>query len=149
MTDSEFADFMATVNPRYAQSKIEAGAWPPEDALRLSEESHRHVLPDGLATKDNNLYSIIDAANGANVGFLWFAVRREEGAPYIYIYQFEIAEGFRRKGYGTQAFRELEGKALELGLNKLALHVFGNNDPAIRLYEKLGYEVTDINMAKD
>src|SRR5258708_1393920 len=124
MTASEYADFLATANRRYAQEKVEAGAWPPEDALRLSEESHRQLLPDGVVTKDNYLYSIIDAANGTNVGFLWFAVRREEAAPYIYIYQFEIAEPFRRKGYGTQAFHELEQKAVVLCLMRLALHVF-------------------------
>ena len=94
MTDSEFADFLATVNPRYAQEKVEAGVWPPEDALRLSEESHQQLLPDGLATKDNYLYAITDAANGVKVGFLWFAVRRDESTPYIYVYQFEIVESF-------------------------------------------------------
>lgn len=149
MTDADYANFLAKKIPDYAQSKVEAGAWPPEDALRLSQEAHQRLLPDGLATKDNYLYSILDATSRANVGILWFAVVRNEGAPYLFIFQFEIGEAFRRKGYGTQAFRELENKAVELGLNKLALHVFGNNEPAIQLYKKLGYVVTDINMAKE
>ena len=34
------------------------------------------------------------------------------------------------------------------GLETLALHVFGHNPGARALYEKLGYEITNINMAK-
>src|SRR5579871_2647764 len=99
MTDAEYTAFLAKKIPDYAQSKVEVGAWPPEDALRLSEEAHNRLLPDGTATKDNYLYTITETASRANVGFLWFAVIRNEGAPYIFVYQFEIDEEQRRKGY--------------------------------------------------
>ncbi len=60
-----------------------------------------------------------------------------------------IYEDYRRRGYATQALRAIEEKARELGLNNIALHVFGHNDGARVLYEKVGYVVTDFIMAKD
>jgi len=49
----------------------------------------------------------------------------------------------------SEAMRALEGKVKELGLNKISLHVFAHNSAAIRLYEKVGYEVTNLFMAKE
>jgi ribosomal protein S18 acetylase RimI-like enzyme len=44
--------------------------------------------------------------------------------------------------------RALEGEAKRLGFKKLGLHVFGHNMIARGLYEKLGYAITNLNMAK-
>ncbi len=44
--------------------------------------------------------------------------------------------------------KELEVIAKELGMKKIGLHVFGHNKVARGLYEKLGYEITNINMIK-
>ena len=51
-------------------------------------------------------------------------------------------------GFATQAMLALEEKAKELGLVILRLHVFTHNAVARSLYEKLGYEVSSLNMAK-
>ncbi len=46
----------------------------------------------------------------------------------------------RNKGYGTEAMRlTLRFAFHELNLHRLQLTVFGYNEPAIRLYEKLGF----------
>lgn len=42
-----------------------------------------------------------------------------------------------------------EGTALAAGHRTLALHVFTDNTPALRLYESLGYRPTQFNYAKD
>ncbi len=44
--------------------------------------------------------------------------------------------------------KEIEIIAKKLGMNKIGLHVFGHNKVARRLYEQLGYEITNINMVK-
>jgi ribosomal protein S18 acetylase RimI-like enzyme len=59
-----------------------------------------------------------------------------------------IDEKSRGKGYGKQIMLLLEEKARELGLKSLALHVFGSNQVARGLYEKLGYEVSSLNVTK-
>ena len=44
--------------------------------------------------------------------------------------------------------RLLEKEALGLGVSGLSLHVFGYNLAARALYQKLGFEITNINMSK-
>ncbi|HEU5369826.1 MAG TPA: GNAT family N-acetyltransferase, partial [Ktedonobacterales bacterium] len=63
-------------------------------------------------------------------------------------YDVRIDEAFRRRGYASQAFLELEHKARNLGAARISLHVFGNNHAAIDMYTKLGYEPTNVLMAK-
>ncbi|MBA3616939.1 MAG: GNAT family N-acetyltransferase [Rubrobacteraceae bacterium] len=59
-----------------------------------------------------------------------------------------INETFRRKGYASRALDLVEHKAGELGARSVELHVFGHNHGAQALYEKVGYTVTNITMAK-
>ena len=107
------------------------------------------MLPNGLASPDNYLYAIWsdEAPLDAPVGVLWIAVLRRKPAQ-AFIYDFIIFEPYRRRGYGRQALLAVEDKVRALGLDTIGLHVFGHNHGAIALYEKAGYEVTDIMMSK-
>jgi ribosomal protein S18 acetylase RimI-like enzyme len=93
------------------------------------------------------LYSIEDMA-GAKVGMLWFAVERRPAGARAFVYDVEVFEPFRRRGYAEQAFKAMEERVRELGLNTISLHVFGHNHAARTLYEKLGYIATNLNMSK-
>jgi hypothetical protein len=42
----------------------------------------------------------------------------------------------------------MEAEVKAMGLDRISLHVFGHNPGARRLYEKLGYETTNVYMAK-
>ena len=66
-----------------------------------------------------------------------------------HIFDLEIYEPFRRKGFARQAMQELEGVARGMGLRQLGLHVFAHNRAAESLYEQLGYRVASLNMLKD
>ena len=79
---------------------------------------------------------------------LWVAAETRQGKTRAFVYDFAIDEAHRRQGYGEQAFRALEDKVRALGLDSIALHVFGHNHAARALYEKLGYVTTNINMEK-
>lgn len=149
MTDDEFQPYYQEAVGEYAQEHVEAGNWHPSEALQQSEKEFQQLLPDGVASKDQYLYSIVDDSTGLKVGMLWFAVRYQSGiSPYAFVYDFRIDEQFRRRGYGRQAFAVLEEKAKELGLGTIALHVFGHNHAAIALYQAAGYETTDLQMVK-
>jgi ribosomal protein S18 acetylase RimI-like enzyme len=105
-------------------------------------------LPDGVATKDHTLYDIEDEALGSKVGMIWLGRIMQGTKPAMFIYDFVIDEAHRRKGYGEQALLAAEVQAKALGYDTIALHVFGHNHAARALYEKLGYEITNVNMAK-
>ena len=50
-----------------------------------------------------------------------------------------VAEGRRRQGVGTALIQEALSWARGAGIRKVELHVFPHNEPAIALYEKLGF----------
>ena len=66
-----------------------------------------------------------------------------------YLCELLIDAPYRRQGYGTEALRAVEPAVRALGIERIALHVFGHNHPARALYEKVGYEETNIHMAKN
>ncbi len=148
MKATEYQAYLSISLREYAEEKVRAGNWQPEEALERSAQEFQQLLPEGVATKDNYLYDIEDEALGATVGIIWLARMMRGAKPILFIYDFRIDEAHRRKGYGEQAMLATEVQARALGYDTIALHVFGHNHAARALYEKLGYEITNINMAK-
>ena len=67
----------------------------------------------------------------------------------LFIYDVEIDEAHRGKGYGRAAMELAEQEANALGIGRIELNVFGGNDVARRLYLSVGYVETSVQMAKD
>ncbi len=146
MTQAEFQSFIAVSVPEYASEKVKAGNWTAQEALEKSRKDHEDLLPHGLQSPNQHLYTI---ENGATpVGRIWLSVDPQTAGGAGFIYDLFVAEPYRRKGIAEQAMLQLEREALRLGVGSLALHVFGYNTAARSLYEKLGYETTNINMLK-
>jgi ribosomal protein S18 acetylase RimI-like enzyme len=147
MSPDEFHDFFEASVADYAQEKVRAGNWSEWEAVQKSREQHRKLLPMGLDTPNQHLYAIRNSG-GQKVGVLWLAVEKAHDSTTGFIYQLYIDEPFRRRGFAAQAMRALEETARALHVDTLMLHVFGHNQAAIALYQKLGYDVTNMNMAK-
>jgi ribosomal protein S18 acetylase RimI-like enzyme len=147
MTAVEFDEYLPGAVAAYAAEKAQAGNWAESEALDKSAQEYHDLLPQGVETPDNYLFTIQNDA-GAAVGMIWLAVMANRAAPFGFIYDFAIDEQQRRKGYGRQAMLALEDEARKLRLDTLKLHVFGHNRAARALYEQIGYEATNINMAK-
>ena len=133
----------------YSQEHVKTGNWKPEEALERAREQIAQLLPDGLQSENQYLYSLHDDEIGENVGVLWFAAREQGNTPEAFIYDIVIYETYRRRGYASSALEVMEAKVLELGIRKISLHVFGHNSPAISLYEKIGFQPTNIMMSKE
>jgi len=147
MSEADFQEYSSRSTQEYAEENIKAGISQPSTALAQAEQEFQHVLPQGLATKDQYICSIQDDETVSNVGMLWFAVR--EGPPVsAFIYDFRVDGKYQRRGYGTRGLQALDDKVKEMGIHKIALHVFGHNQAAIALYQKAGYETIDMRMAK-
>lgn len=146
MTESEFKVYRERAVKNYAQEHVRAGNLHPSEALQRAEADFQKLLPDGVASKNQRLFSVKDRA-GVSVGMIWFAVR-DAPRPAAFIYDFVISEPHRKKGYGKSALDALEAEVRELGLTAISLHVFAHNRAAITLYEKVGYETTDLHMTK-
>ena len=148
MTNDEYEAYLERAVKDYAHDKVTAGAWKPSEALEKSEAAYLELLPDGVATKDHHLFTVKDIQTDAKVGMIWFAKLEALSKPVAFIYDFLIYEAQRRKGYGGQTLKSLEAKVKELGITTLSLHVFGHNKGALDLYQKLGFEMTSIQMSK-
>jgi RimJ/RimL family protein N-acetyltransferase len=148
MTEAEYQTYLGISVREYAGEKVQAGNWQPEEALERSAQEFQRLLPEGVTTRDQYLYTIEDPMLEKKAGMIWLARIRQGTKPIMFIYDFRIDGPFRRKGYGEQALRAAEDQARALELDAIALHVFGFNHGARALYEKPGYEITNINMAK-
>jgi RimJ/RimL family protein N-acetyltransferase len=147
MTEDEFAAWMAATVPAYAEDKVASGQWSEAESLARSRKEFDELLPQGLATPENRLFTIVDAL-GAPVGTLWIAEQSRAGARVAYVYDVGIHPERQREGHAYRAFVALEDEAHRLGLAGIALHVFGHNTGARALYARLGFEPTNLHLFK-
>jgi ribosomal protein S18 acetylase RimI-like enzyme len=147
MSEAEFAAWRPDSIRRYADEKVRSGAWDEASAPARAEAELSKLLPKGLATEDHHLFAVQDAS-GRSVGILWFARVDRAGVPVAYLYELAIWPAFRRQGHAERAMQAFEDQARTLGCRELALHVFGHNLQARRLYAKLGFAETNVNMSK-
>jgi ribosomal protein S18 acetylase RimI-like enzyme len=146
MTQPEFDAFLEQAIPEYAEDNVKAGYWGQEEALEKSRKEFEQLLPQGLKSENHYLYTLYDGNDA--VGIIWMRANVDRPTRSGFIFDVRIDEKSRGKGYGKQIMLLLEEKARELGLKSLALHVFGSNQVARGLYEKLGYEVSSLNVTK-
>lgn len=146
MTEPDFQAYLARAIQEYAQDKVQAGNWSQGEALERSRKEFENYLPQGIQTPENYLFSLLNE-KGEKVGFLWYAtLPKQPGLAFIY--DFEIYEPFRRRGYASQALAALEQDAKARGAKQIELHVFGHNTAARLLYRKAGYIETNVMMTK-
>jgi ribosomal protein S18 acetylase RimI-like enzyme len=148
MTDEEFAVFTERETLEYAKEQVRAGYSTESEAVEKSRKEHQTLLPDGVKTRTHYIYTIREAEGGETVGAVWLRATLDSPRPSGFIFDLEIHEPFRRKGYARQAMLELEEVARGMGLQQLGLHVFAHNQGARALYEGLGYTVSSLNMLK-
>ncbi|MER6995833.1 GNAT family N-acetyltransferase [Streptomyces sp. NPDC000410] len=146
MTEAEFEAWRVTAVESYAQDWITRGV-PQENARAMSEAAHRALLPDGFATRGSWLNILV--AEGAAVGHVWVAEREvRPGERGAYVYDVEVAEEYRGRGYGRALMLLAERVAAAAGAPVLGLQVFAGNTPAINLYESLGHRTAHVNVFK-
>ena len=147
MTAPEYADWVEWSTTGYAADKVASGQWTPEESLELSRKEVAELLPLGLETPGNYLFTVVDS-RAAPVGVLWFGVKKRFGTDIAYVFDVRVRPERQREGHAARAFLALEEEARRLGLSGIALHVFGHNDGARALYAKLGFRPTNISLFK-
>ena len=148
LDDAPFREYRDHLVRDYAADKVRAGAWSESEAHIRAAKDVDGLLPEGPATQGHFLYSVREDAADAEVGTVWFALRDSGVRRHVWIYDIIINENFRRRGYASRTLKLVEARAKELGAKSVELHVFGHNQGAQALYEKVGYSVTSITMAK-
>ena len=145
MTQGEFDVWRERVVREYAADHVAAGNWTAEESIAKSEGQLATALPDGLRSHNNHLWTVRDA-DEAPVGILWIATGLRPG--HAFIYDIEMDSSRRGEGLGTATLLALEEWARGNGITTIGLHVFAHNEGARRLYNRLGYVETDVQMQK-
>jgi ribosomal protein S18 acetylase RimI-like enzyme len=142
MQQEDFERFLEDEIREYAADHVRNGNWPPEGSLERSRQEFASLLPDGVHSEDQYLWSVLDA--NKTIGFLWVQVKESRA----FIYDFVIDEKFRGKGFGKQALAAMDERLKSMNVDSVALHVFGDNITAQGLYRKMGFEISGIHMRK-
>ncbi|MEO3775496.1 GNAT family N-acetyltransferase [Micromonospora sp. B11E3] len=112
-----------------------------EAALRIAQ-----LLPDGVATPGTLLRVALD--DGVEVGWIWVSLPGPGRPSMPWIHNIEVHPAHRGRGHGRRMIQLAEAEVGRLGHDQLGLNVFTDNTRAIRLYESLGFEVTNQQMRK-
>lgn len=145
MTPAEYDAWVSDAIEQYAADHARVGSRPADAALQMARDEFAQLLPDGPDTVEHHL--MVGLVDGEPVGTLWLKIPAADGAKG-FVYAVEIVAGKRGRGFGRGIMVAAEGYALQQGAVSLGLHVFGDNTVARALYESLGYETTNVNMAK-
>ncbi|MCC9305806.1 GNAT family N-acetyltransferase [Kitasatospora sp. RB6PN24] len=142
MTEDEFGPWADPQIARYAEAKVRAGAWSPEEAPAKSRENFHRYLSKGLATPGHHVWVARDGVTGERVGTLWLEIRSSAAHSEAYVCYVEVDETHRGKGYGRAVMDAGAEAARRLGAASMALNVFEDNTTAYNLYSALGYRTT-------
>ncbi|QJC95103.1 Putative N-acetyltransferase [Bacillus mojavensis] len=147
MTVEEFKAFRGMSVQNYAKQNIASGTWTEKEAIEKSEQAYEKMIPDGRNSSNHNFWNITNE-QGERIGWLWLYADPLHPQKEAFIYSFGLYEAYRGKGLAQLALQTLDGRAREMGVERLALHVFAHNETAVYLYQKMGYIMTNIKMRR-
>ncbi|GAA1989056.1 GNAT family N-acetyltransferase [Catenulispora subtropica] len=146
------AEYRAATEHRELESVRALGRLMPEElAWERVRAGTARFLPDGLDTSGHHLLTAENAA-GAAVGNAWVGPdpgKAASTAAAAWLYDVNVFEQFRRRGYGSAILTAVEVLIAQEGKTALGLNVVGDNEAAIGLYRRLGYDVASMTMRKE
>jgi ribosomal protein S18 acetylase RimI-like enzyme len=147
MRADEFDAYMEGRDRHYTASL--SSTMSPAAAEAKAAADRRRLLPQGYATEGHR-FLCVETETGVVVGSVWLGLSdpRTGSRDSAFLYDIEVARSHRRKGYAKAILRAVERLAGESGAQALSLNVFGNNQPAIALYNSCGYRVASQQMIK-
>lgn len=148
MTKEQYESFFKRIIPDYVAGTMIALRLSQEEATTFAQNQINEVLKEGQATPNNFFYAISDRETKEQVGHLWLFLKEKNNEKNLFIADIYIDEQCRGKNIGTQTLEWIDLKAKELGCALVSLHVFGHNQRAFKLYEKMGFSPFSIQMRK-
>ncbi|MFJ9948939.1 GNAT family N-acetyltransferase [Kitasatospora sp. NPDC091207] len=141
---ADFPGWLAAAKEGYLSDLVSSGLGA-EQACAKSDADHLSLLPQGADSPGVALRRLYGDAPDP-LGSLWLALRVRDlpdGAPLAWVMVVEVAAAHRGAGHGRSLMLLAERECLAAGVRDLGLNVFTGNGVAIRLYESLGYRITN------
>lgn len=146
MTQTIYSDYLKQAIKEYAEDKIKAKTWTEQEALELSKASFASLLPEGIHTPSHHLLMI--EHDDTKIGYTWVYFEPTKTSE-AFVYDFLVFEDYQGKGHGQTAMQAIKLFCHNQGAAKLSLHVFGHNQRALHVYEKVGFVITDYSLSID
>jgi ribosomal protein S18 acetylase RimI-like enzyme len=118
---------------------LDASAWSPESGFPSVAQRGVSSFFSAESPPEAHLVCEID---GTLAGYIRLkpATPLPENAHVIGVFGLAVAPAARRRGAGSALLAAAEEFARGQGARKLSLRVLSTNAPAIRLYERLGFQ---------
>jgi ribosomal protein S18 acetylase RimI-like enzyme len=145
MKDDEVPHFLAESRARYVADLVGIGQ-DEEAAMKTTGEQLEAMFPAGRPADGHALFRIED--DGEPVGALWLGPGTDNVKGRWSVWEIFLDEGHRGQGIGTQTMLLAEDEVRSRGGSEMTLNVFGHNDVARHVYEKVGYQTSATQMRK-
>lgn len=145
MTEAEYGRWFDHLVEGYAQEVSQNFDTPIERERVRAREQVDGLLTKGVHTPGQRLWVVV-TEQGEQVGNLWVAVNDERKDAFIF--DIEIDEPHRGKGYAQQTLGLLDEAMRSQGIMRITLNVFSTNKTAQHVYDKQGYRITNYTMQK-
>jgi ribosomal protein S18 acetylase RimI-like enzyme len=136
----EDEEFIATLSLEAAR----ASSSPWREAPREQIETRARAWQEWGRSPDLQSVTLIATdEQGQRLGYVVLILNTHDeltGEPQGFVADITVAPGVRRRGVGAALLRAAEDYAAGQGLPYLALSVSSFNAPALRLYQRLGYQ---------
>lgn len=93
-----------------------------------------------LSNPERNVLQFVALADGEVVGWIDITPQSFEGFTHSGELGMGVHKEHRGRGIGSQLIEKALRAAQEAGLERVELEVYESNTPAVRLYEKYGFE---------
>ena len=141
MKNDEFTAWLPQLREEYAGDLVRDYAMSQDHARAQAAIEVERDLPSG-----HSVWVI--EVDGEPIGHLWLSERRNFYEPALVVYDIDVDEPHRGRGYGRAAMLFAEEEARRRGLSRIVLHVGARNDVARNLYRSLGYQENEVAMSK-
>lgn len=131
------ADYSAEIESNYGYSA--------ERSMMQAKQELADDLPQGLETPDQFLLTIENTDQDI-IGYLWYTLY--DNGETAFILDFILLKQFRGMGLGKASLSALEQRFEQSEVKQIKLRVAGDNHRAFKLYKRMGFSVTGINMIK-
>jgi ribosomal protein S18 acetylase RimI-like enzyme len=146
LSNDEFASWFPRRRDSYAEDMAKDAGIAPKKAAAMAASQMDALFPGRVPSPEQLVYVL--EADGEAVGELWVCDRDDPVQHALFIYFIGIDSEHRGKGYGKAAMELAESEARRLGIDRVALNVFGRNEVARNLYRSCGYEEYAVSMSK-
>ena len=101
-----------------------------------------HVCEENVEVIVDDQTNFDATCNSSTVDFIGSCLTTRTSENGVCLHHVEIREDLRGKGFGTILIRKLLKQLAEFGIKRVILQVSGDNTPALSLYKKTGFAIT-------